>query len=222
MDKAIAQLQALSRTVMLKHDVLFWLWMGINLVGLVLGTVGWYGAQLQVTPAIWWIFVPDCPLAAGYAAAALWGLRQGKRWTMFNLFTAFACIKYGVWTCAVWLAYWSNGGPFVLLDVSTLMFVTHLGLIGQGVVLLLLTQRWTIRDVLPAIGFYAAADFVDYALGHHPTYPFQFMSRDFVQWHTVAMTWLLSGVLVYLGWRMEQRPTPETSAPEKEISAPAV
>jgi uncharacterized membrane protein YpjA len=208
MNGMIATLKSLSRKVMLENQALFWLWMAINVVGLVLGTIGWYSGQLAVTPMIWWIFVPDCPLVAGYAAVALWGLRQGKQWAMFNLFTALGCIKYGVWTCLVWLLYWSATGDFNPLSI--LMFVTHMGLIAQGVVILLLTERWTVRDVLPSVAFYAVADFVDYGLGHHPTYPLV-VSAAIVQWHSVVMTWGLSVVFLWLGWRMEQRPTIETS-----------
>jgi uncharacterized membrane protein YpjA len=212
MNGLIANLRTVSRRVMLENRYLFWLWMAINIVGLVLGTIGWYGPQLAATPLIWWVFVPDCPLVAGYAAVVLWGMRQDKRWTAFNLFTALGCIKYGVWTCLIWLLYWSATGDFNPLSV--LMFVTHIGLIGQGVVILLLTETWTVRDVLPAVAYYALADFVDYGLGHHPSYPMLYVSHAIVQWHSVVMTWLLSGILLVLGWRCEQRPdiSPPTPA----------
>ncbi len=210
MNGMITTLKRLSRKIMLENRALFWLWMAINVVGLVLGTIGWYAPQLAITPVIWWIFVPDCPLVAGYAAVALWGLRQGKRWAAFNLFTALGCIKYGVWTCLVWLLYWSATGDFNPLSI--LMFVTHLGLIGQGVVLLLLTDTWSVREVLPSVAYYALADYVDYGLGHHPAYPMLYVSHAIVQWHSVVMTWLLSGTLLLLAWRMEQRPDGSTPA----------
>lgn len=215
MNGLIANLQRLSRKVMVENSRLFWLWMAINIVGLVLGTFGWYGDQLIKTPVIWWIFVPDCPLVAGYAAVALWGVRQEKRWTTFNLFTALGCIKYGVWTCVVWLLYWSATGDFNPLSI--LMFVTHMGLIAQGVVLLLLTERWSVREVLPSVAFYAVADFVDYGLGHHPGYPMLFVSPMIVQWHTVAMTWLLSAIFLAVGWRMEQQP--DLSPPSSTLTS---
>jgi uncharacterized membrane protein YpjA len=220
MTNLIENLRPLSRKVMLEIDGLFWLWMAINIVGFVLGTAGWYGGQLAVTPLIWWIFVPDCPLVAGYAAAALWGLRKGRRWTAFNLFTALGCIKYGVWTCLVWLLYWSNTGDFQILSIPFLMFVTHLGLIAQGIVILILTERWSVREVLPAVAYYAAADFVDYGLGHHPSYPMLYVSPAIVQWHSVAMTWLLSGLLLWLGWRMEQRTARPSTPTSIEAAQP--
>lgn len=204
----ITNLRELSRTVMLKYTWLFWGWIALNLIGFVVGTVGWYGNQLPVTPLIWWIFVPDCPLVAGYFALALWGIRAGKKWTVFNLFTALGLIKYGIWTCLVWLLYWSATSDFNFLSV--LMFFTHLGLIAQGVILLLLTERWKAVEALPALVYYAFADYVDYGLGHHPAYPYGYVSDFIVQWHSVAVSWILGVLFIALGWRMEERPTVST------------
>lgn len=191
------RLYDLSEEIMLKHSALFWTWIAINVVGFVWGTVGWYGQQLPTTPLIWWLFVPDCPLVAGLAAIALWGLRNGKRWPVFNLWAAMGCIKYGVWTCTVWVAYWLQTGDFFFLSVA--MFLSHVGLIAQGIVLLILTRRWGLREALPAVAYYAFADWVDYGLGHHPGYPERIVSAALVQWHSVAMTWLLGAGLLLRG-----------------------
>ncbi|MGH2543266.1 MAG: DUF1405 domain-containing protein [Ardenticatenaceae bacterium] len=205
-----SKIERLSEAVMLRHDGLFWSFIAINVVGFVWGTIGWYGQQLPRTPLMWWLFVPDCPLVAGLAAIALWGLRQGKKWTVFNLWTAMGCIKYGVWTCMIWLAYWLQTSDFFFLSVA--MFVTHIGLIAQGVVLLILTGRWSVRDVLPAFAYYIFADFVDYRLGHHPLYPFE-VSAALVQWHTVSMTWLLGMLLIALAKVAGDRPAPASPTP---------
>lgn len=194
MQAIVRQLRHLSEEVMLKHAWLFWSFVAVNVVGFVWGTIGWYGQQLPQTPLVWWLFVPDCPLVAGAFALALWGRRQGKRWTLFNLWVAAGSIKYGVWTCTVWLAYWLQTGDFFFLSVA--MFLTHIGLIAQGVVLLLLTERWSVRDGLLVLAYYAFADFVDYGLNHHPGYPLVVVSRALVQWHSVAMTWGLGVLLV--------------------------
>lgn len=205
MHTLIARLRHLSEVVMLRHAWLFWIFIVANLVGLVWGTVGWYGSQLPQTPLIWWLFVPDCPLVAGLFAVALWGRRAGKRWTLFNLWVAMGLIKYGIWTCTVWLAYWVATSNFFPLSVA--MFITHLGLIAQGVVLLLLTERWSVRDVLPALAYYALADYVDYGLGHHPGYPVGDVSAALVQWHSVVVTWVLGIVLLVLA-RVQDNPRP--------------
>lgn len=196
MTTLIKNLRELSKTVMLRYDWLFWTFIFINVIGFVWGTIGWYGKQLPQTPLAWWFFVPDCPLVAGLFAIALWGVRGNKQWTIFNLWTAMGLIKYGVWTCAVWLVYWSQTGDFFFLSVA--MFTTHLGLIAQGIVLLLLTQEWSVRDVLPGLAYYALADFVDYGLGYHPTYPTQWVPATFVGGHTIVMTWLIGGTLLAL------------------------
>ncbi|MDQ4077513.1 MAG: DUF1405 domain-containing protein [Chloroflexota bacterium] len=195
MNVTITRLRSLTETVMLRHGWLFWTFIVVNIIGFVWGTFGWYGDQLPNTPLLCWLFVPDCPLVAGLFAVALWGVRQGKKWTVFNLWTAMGSIKYGVWTCTVWLAYWLQTGNFFFLSVA--MFLTHIGLIAQGVVLLLLTERWSVRDVLPALVYYTFADWVDYGLGHHPNYPMQ-VSAALVQWHTTAMTWGVGAGLAVL------------------------
>lgn len=196
MASALDNLRSLAERIMLRHAPLFWFWIAVNVVGLVWGTIGWYGFQLAETSPVWWLFVPDCPLVAGLFAVALWGLRNGRRWTVFNLWTAMGLIKYGIWTCTIWLAYWAQTGDFFFLSVA--MFLTHIGLIAQGIVLLLLMQRWTTREALPAVAYYLVADVVDYALGHHPGYP-TVVSAALVQWHSVAVTWGLGALLVALG-----------------------
>jgi uncharacterized membrane protein YpjA len=196
-NQLVTRFRAISEAVVLRNDWLFLAFIVVNVLGFVIGTVGWYGHQLPQTPLIWWLFVPDCPLVSLLFAIAIWGLRSGKRWTTFNLWAAMGLIKYGVWTCTVWLAYWVATGDFFFLSVA--MFLTHVGLIAQGVVLLLLTRQWTAREAAPAFLYYIVADLVDYGLGHHPMFPQPEVSMALVQWHTVAMTWLLGLGLVALG-----------------------
>lgn len=214
MESVINRLRSLSETVMLKYDALFWTFIVVNIIGFVWGVVGWYGAQLPLTPLVLWHFVPDCPLVAGYFALALWGRRQGKKWTAFNLFVAMGLIKYGVWTCFVWLLYWQNTGDFPFISIA--MFTTHLGLIAQGVVLLLLTERWRVEHVIPAFLYYIVADYVDYGLGHYPMYPERYVPPFLVQWHTVFMTWALGLVFMILGWRQTAE-TPATRQPAAQV-----
>lgn len=209
MPHLLSRLRTLSETVMLRHAPLFWFWIAVNLVGLVWGTVGWYGSQLAETSPLWWLFVPDCPLVAGLFAIALWGLRDGRRWTGFNLWVAMGLIKYGIWTCVIWLAYWSQTGDFFPLSVA--MFLTHIGLIAQGIVLLLLTRSWTMVEALPALAYYLVADAVDYGLGHHPGYP-RVVSAALVQWHTMAVTLILGLLLVARG-RSPARPPTKQARP---------
>jgi uncharacterized membrane protein YpjA len=192
---------------MLRHAWLFWIFILVNVIGFVWGTIGWYGNQLPRTPLVWWIFVPDCPLVAGLFAVALWGLRNGKRWTVFNLWASIGLLKYGIWTCLIWIAYWLATADFFFLSVA--MFVTHVGLIAQGIVLLLLTRGWSAWQVLPAFAYYVVADVVDYGLGHYPDYPLE-VSAALVQWHTMAFTWLMGLSLISLAKRRQpvQQPVP--------------
>ena len=77
------------------------------------------------------------------------------------------------------------------------MTITHLGLIAQGI-LLLTYFRPTWLAALVTFGWFGLSDFVDYGLGWYPPLPLQWIPLPVMQWSTVAMTFLLSGLLFWL------------------------
>lgn len=116
------------------------------------------------------------------------------RWLVW--ITAFGNIKYGVWTVTLWATYWSStSAAFGAADVTAqgiLMTATHLGMIVQGMLLLAFVLS-DLRAALLGFGWFALSDFVDYALGYHPQpIPEPWVSLDWMQWHTICVTVLLS------------------------------
>jgi uncharacterized membrane protein YpjA len=125
------------------------------------------------------------------------------------LLTLFACgqIKYGVWTITAWLLFWQNtaiqqGAPLFTFD-SVFMTITHIGLVAQGVLLLTYYRpNWPAAVV--SVAWFALSDFVDYGLGYYPPLPLQYIPLHIMQWSTIAVTFVLGGVILLLrgpsGW----------------------
>jgi uncharacterized membrane protein YpjA len=145
-----------------RYAALFWLCIGANAVGVVIGGWFWYGPMLVAAP-FWAVpFIPDCPLAALLASIALVGIRYGQRWGWFNALAAFGCIKYGSWTLAFWLQHWSAGGEIEIIGLT--MFVAHMGLIAEGLLLIPHIGPVALWKRATVIGVYAFSAFVDYGL----------------------------------------------------------
>ena len=175
-----------------------WLWGAA-----ILSTGVWLSTYLSGAPAGW------------QGQSALWGLwawvmivgaiffRRAPRW----LLTIFALgqIKYGVWTVTAWLLFWRNtalafGAPLFTFD-SVFMTLTHIGLIGQG--LLLLTYfRPNVTAALAAFAWFGFSDFVDYGLGYYPAIPEIFIPLRAMQWSTIGMTFLLAGWSLWTALRV--------------------
>ncbi|MFV9507350.1 MAG: DUF1405 domain-containing protein [Oscillochloridaceae bacterium umkhey_bin13] len=155
--------------LILQNPLIFWACMVANLVGVVWGGWVWYGPQLAAAPVWAWLFIPDCPLAAFWATIAFLGLRYGRQWGWFNAFAAFACIKYGLWTLAFWLRHWSAVG-FVdgAWPMEMMLFVAHIGLTCEGILLATRIGPLGLPLRLAVIGWYALSILVDYGFGHHP------------------------------------------------------
>jgi uncharacterized membrane protein YpjA len=145
-----------------RYPILFWACMLANGVGVVVGGWFWYGPMLSAAP-FWAVpFIPDCPLAALLASIALIGIHYGQRWGWFNALAAFGCIKYGFWTLAFWLRHWMGGGEVEIIGVT--MFIAHMGLIAEGLLLLPQIGPLAAWKRLAVIAVYGLAVFVDYGL----------------------------------------------------------
>jgi uncharacterized membrane protein YpjA len=119
------------------------------------------------------------------------------------LLTLFACgqIKYGIWTITAWLLFWQNtaiqhGAPLFTFD-SVFMTITHIGLVAQGV-LLLTYFRPSWLAAVATVAWFILSDFVDYGLGYYPPLPLQYIPLHIMQWSTIAVTFMLGGVILLL------------------------
>ncbi len=139
-----------------------------DLGGALAGFSYWYGATILAAPWYYWVFVPDCPLAALLMGIALLGYHFGRRWHLLGLLAAGTCIKYGLWTVVSWSVEFSRGGAYTLEGVT--MTVTHFILLVQGLMIIrYLRFRWV--PVAIAALFLVANDLVDYVAGHYPRLP---------------------------------------------------
>lgn len=150
----------------LRNPILFWAAIVTNVAAAIWGAAVWYGPMLAASPLLAWPFIPDCPLAALYASAALLAIWAGRRWPALTAFAAFACIKYGVWTIAFWSKQWLSYGVGDIFEV--VLFVTHIGLLCEGLLLATRIGPIGLPTKLTILGWYLLSLFVDYGLGFHP------------------------------------------------------
>lgn len=146
--------------------VLFWAAMFFDLLGFVVGGVIWYGPQLLAAPWWAWPFIPDCPLAALYGMIAFIRIRMGKKADWFTAVAALSAIKYGIWTVLFWGTKWAATGEYLPLEIG--LVITHLALMGQGMLLFPWLQPLRTRVRMLAVGWLALSVLVDYGYGHHP------------------------------------------------------
>jgi uncharacterized membrane protein YpjA len=139
-----------------------------DLGGAIAGFSYWYGATILAAPWYYWIFVPDCPLAALLMGIALLAYHFGRRWDFIGVLAVGTCLKYGLWTVVSWSVEFSRGGPFTLEGVG--MTVTHLILFVQGLLLAGLL-RYRVLPVVVASLYLVGNDLADYAAGQYPRLP---------------------------------------------------
>ncbi len=148
------------------NPLLFWAAVVANMLGAIIGGVVWYGPMLLAAPVWAWPFIPDCPLASLLGTIALFDARAGRSRPWFAALTAFFCIKYGVWTLAFWLQDWSQ--TRAPQPVEIMLFITHIGLICEGLLFTTRIGRIGIGAKLAVIGWFALSLVVDYGFGYHP------------------------------------------------------
>jgi len=139
----------------------------INAAGALYGFY-WYRFQLATTPWPFWPFVPECPIQASLFAIVAYMLLAGRRNAFLETVTYLGLVKYGSWTVFVLSLFGLSGGQF---DVEKLfLLLSHVGMTFEGLVFLRFLPRpgWLLVAV-PA--WFAAMDFLDYAVGIHPRLP---------------------------------------------------
>lgn len=139
----------------LRTPIIFWSCVVANLIGAIWGAAVWYGPMLAASPLWAWPFIPDCPLAAFLGTIALLGMRAGRRWSWFYALTAFACIHYGIWTLAFWSRQWTGSG--VIDPFEVVLFITHIGLLCEGVLFATRLGDVSFPQRFAVIGWFALA-----------------------------------------------------------------
>jgi len=174
----------------------------------VLSTLLWISTYLPGAPMLWQQMGPT--LGVWSWALLLSGalFHKAPAW-LLGVF-AFGQIKYGIWTVVAWVVYWRNtaimnGAPDFNF-ISILMTVSHIALFGQGVFLLTYFKP-TRTAVLASLFWYALSDFMDYGLGFYPGLPLKYIPLPIMQWHTIAVTFVLSGIYFWLSRQGESEVT---------------
>ena len=68
----------------------------INVFGTIYGYY-WYGYQLEETPPIFLIFVPDSPTASLFFCFVLIAFLLKKNWPLIEALALLTLFKYGIW-----------------------------------------------------------------------------------------------------------------------------
>lgn len=191
-----------------------WVSVAIILVGLFGGVVGfiyWYGPTFSQYPVWQWPFVPDCPLFALLFVVSLtlimfrrsaWLQQHASLVAAYHAWVAFGLIKYGIWTVTVWIFYWINtGGDFT--TESVVMAAAHTGMILEGLFLFsFMRLNWPTVAVCAL--WFGLSDWMDYGpFLTYPHFPTQIIPFAPIQWHTIAVTGLLT--LIYAGLAAQEK-----------------
>jgi uncharacterized membrane protein YpjA len=148
--------------------------------------------------------VPDGPLFALLFVPALALILLGRARKdarthgapRYNAWVAFGLIKYGTWTVLMWALYWINTGGHFTTD-GVVMTLSHLGMILEGLFLLsFIEMDWP--TVVICAAWYGLSDWMDYGVFQtYPHFDTRIVPLGLIQWHTIGMTILLSGLYVY-------------------------
>jgi uncharacterized membrane protein YpjA len=150
-----------------KPGILLPLVIAANLIGAYFGFFIYYTNQLYITPALLWVFVPDCPLAVLLMAAALALVWAGKGGNFFPFLAAAYALKYGIWTVSVLLYFnWYFFAP-ALIGLYSVMLVTHVGMALESLAFVgkIRVERWHLVAVL---AWFLVNDLMDYWGGLSP------------------------------------------------------
>lgn len=149
----------------------FFLWflLWVNIVGAVFG-YNWYAWQLSQLPVLTWIVVFDSPLSVTGVALVAWLRLRGRIHPWLELWSALAVIKYGAWAALLWIASWSTGIAVTAFDLFGL-FLTHIGMVLQGLVLLRYIPPVPLAHAGAVLLWFFVNDYFDYVHRLHPLIP---------------------------------------------------
>ncbi len=115
---------------LLKTPVMLWLVLIINALGTIYGYI-WYGYQLEQTPAIFLIFVPDSPTASLFFCFVLVGFILKKNFRLFEALAIITLVKYGIWAVVMNILTLFETGYLPI--EGYMLIVSHGAMAVQGV-----------------------------------------------------------------------------------------
>jgi uncharacterized membrane protein YpjA len=169
-----------------------WVIVAVNLLGTAFGF--WYYGfhplplsdplitwQFAAEPPAMWPFVPDSPVATLFIAASLALWRLGRNSEIVNALAFFGCLKLGLWTPFVLLAF-MQGFSYNSVLMYNFLFWSHLAMVAEAF-LIYRYSDFPVGAVLVALVWYGLNDLVDYFLPlvgtpHHTLLPGQVVGSD--------------------------------------------
>lgn len=182
----------------MERSGLFALLIIANLLGVAYGYI-YYSDQFASTQPIFWLFVPDSPLAALLFSIAL---LLPFRSDLFNFIAAIGLAKVGIWTNMVFVLF---GDYFVFSSTGRFLLTIALGMLHVGMIAeagIVLPRIITRRNLALALGWFLLNDFIDYGLGQHPYLPPGQLALTGIL--TMGLTFTAIFALAYLAPRLRR------------------
>jgi uncharacterized membrane protein YpjA len=131
----------------------------VNLVGTAFG-FWYYLPQFGLEPAVMWPLVPDSPTATLFIALALLAWRVGRASEYLTALAFFGCIKLGLWTPYVLVAFKADFS-YLHWAMYNFLFWSHLAMALEAFLLHRIGDL-PVRAVALAAFWYGLNDLVDY------------------------------------------------------------
>lgn len=166
----------------------------VNIAGTIYGYY-WYGWQLENTPAIFLIFVPDSPTASLFFVFVLIAFLLRKNWPLMEALAIVTLFKYGIWAVVMNILVFVVQGE--LDPVGFMLIFSHFAMAVQGLLFapfyrlklwhLVVAAIWTLHN-----------DIIDYVFFMLPSY--QMLDRYIPQigYFTFWLSILSIGIAYYL------------------------
>ncbi|MDQ0299421.1 putative membrane protein YpjA [Salibacterium salarium] len=136
----------------------------VNLFGTIYG-YWWYKIQLEQTPPVFYVFVPDSPTASLFFCIVLFLFLLKRNNGLLEALASVTLIKYGLWAVVMNIAGGVAGDE--LSWQNYMLIISHFGMAMQGLLFapyyrikpwhLLIVALWTIHN-----------DIIDYVYGMYP------------------------------------------------------
>lgn len=138
----------------------------INVLGTIYGYY-WYGYQLEETPAIFLIFVPDSPTASLFFCFVLVAFLLKKNWPLIEALAIITLVKYGIWAVVMNLLTLMITGE--LHWTGYMLMFSHLAMAIEGILYAPYYRFKWIHIVIAGI-WTLHNDIIDYLFLMYPRY----------------------------------------------------
>jgi uncharacterized membrane protein YpjA len=138
----------------------------VNILGTIYGYY-WYGYQLEETPPIFLIFVPDSPTASLFFCFVLVAFLLKRNWPLFEALALLTLFKYGIWAVVMNILTLQVQGS--LHWTGYMLMGSHLAMAIQG---LLYSPYYRIKwkHIVIAAIWTLHNDVIDYVFFMYPNY----------------------------------------------------